>query len=138
MPIIDPLKEKDINERNELENNKNHSLPSSERQIFFEKESFQEKKNGIYEKILSKTKEYPQQEHFEHDIKKDAIDIVHKNDAESQVQHLVHLALEKGVVYAVKVAKHMEDNYVLDMFHNRLLSDELYEALLKKGLIKKI
>jgi hypothetical protein len=48
----------------------------------------------------------------------------------------VDIALEKGVIHAVNVAKHLEDNYVLDMFHDKLLSDELHEALMKKGLIE--
>lgn len=61
-----------------------------------------------------------------------------KIDAESQVQHLVDIAGQKGVVHAVKVAQHMQDNYVLDTFHDRMLATELHDALVAKGLIKEI
>ncbi|NTW27071.1 MAG: hypothetical protein HGA36_01980 [Candidatus Moranbacteria bacterium] len=59
-------------------------------------------------------------------------------DAESQVQHLVDIASMKGVVHAVKVAQHMQDNYILDTFHDRMLSEELHDALVAKGMIKEI
>ena len=61
-----------------------------------------------------------------------------KSDAESQVQHLVDIAQQKGVMHAVRVARHMEDNYVLDAFHDSMLADELHDALMKKGMIKEI
>jgi hypothetical protein len=32
----------------------------------------------------------------------------------------------------------MEDNYVLDTFHDRLLADELHDAFVKKGIIKEL
>jgi hypothetical protein len=41
-------------------------------------------------------------------------------------------------LHAVKVARHLEDDYVLDTFHDKLLADELHDALLKKGLIEEI
>ena len=46
--------------------------------------------------------------------------------------------MQKGVVHAVKVARHLEDNYALDEFHDRMLADELHEALIKKGLIEEV
>ncbi|MEI7890731.1 MAG: hypothetical protein WCI36_02070 [bacterium] len=61
-----------------------------------------------------------------------------KIDAESQVQHLVDLAMQKGVVHAVNVAKHMENNYVLDSLHDRMLATDLHDALLAKGMIKEL
>jgi hypothetical protein len=61
-----------------------------------------------------------------------------KIDAESQVSHLIDIAGQKGVIHAVKVAQHMEDNFVLDTFHDRMLADELHDALLKKGMIKEL
>jgi hypothetical protein len=56
-------------------------------------------------------------------------------DAESQIQHLVDLASTKGVVHAVKVARHMDDNYVLDMLHDKMISEELHKVLVERNLL---
>jgi hypothetical protein len=32
----------------------------------------------------------------------------------------------------------MQDNYVLDTFHDRMLADDLHDALVKKGMIKEL
>ena len=68
----------------------------------------------------------------------DAKAISGTDSEEAKIETLVKLATTKGVVHAVKVARHWEDNYALDEFHDRLLADELHEALLKKGLIKEM
>ncbi len=102
------------------------------------KEIISAEKEDTYSKILAKVKSAPVQDENQEEIKDDAKKTFEKQDAESQVQHLVDIALNKGVVHAVKVAKHMEDNYVLDMFHDRMLGDELHEALLRKGLLEEI
>jgi len=95
-------------------------------------------KDSSYGKILSKVKNPPNSQSNDEEVKMDAQNASQQNDAESQVQHLVDVAMNKGVVHAVKAAKHLEDNYVLDMFHDKLLADELHDALLKKGLIKQV
>lgn len=56
---------------------------------------------------------------------------------EAKVNNLVNIAMQKGVAHAVKVAKHLDDNYMLDSFHDKMMTDELHEALLQKGLIEK-
>jgi hypothetical protein len=48
------------------------------------------------------------------------------------------LAEAKGVVHAVKVAQHLEDNYLLDELHDRLLATDLHDALVKKGMITEV
>jgi predicted nucleotidyltransferase len=100
------------------------------------KEVVSAEKDSAYNQILSKIKSQQTPGATEEDVKGDAARTSLKQDAESQIQHLVDIALEKGVIHAVNVAKHLEDNYVLDMFHDKLLSDELHEALMKKGLIE--
>ena len=44
----------------------------------------------------------------------------------------------QGVIHAVKVARHLDDNYAMDEFHDRLMAEELHDALVKKGLIKEL
>lgn len=93
-------------------------------------------KEAAYTKILSKAPAQPLATSNEGEVKKDAQAVSLEQDAESKINNLIGLAQNKGVIHAVKVAKHFEDNYVLDEFHDRLLADELHDALLKKGLIK--
>ena len=45
--------------------------------------------------------------------------------------------MEKGVHYAVAMAKKMESAYVLDEFHDSLV-DELRKELIEKGKLKKL
>ncbi|KKP58956.1 MAG: hypothetical protein UR60_C0008G0011 [Candidatus Moranbacteria bacterium GW2011_GWF2_34_56] len=103
-----------------------------------EKESANEisgaEKDSAYNQILSKI---PQQTSDSDDksVKEDALEVSVKMDAESQIQHLLDLATTRGVVHAIKVAKHMDDNYVLDMLHDKMISDEFHKILLEKNLI---
>lgn len=112
----------------EVIENKNEKEPA--------KEVISAEKENAYNKILARLQAKKQAAVNNDDVGKDAEDVSKKQDAEGQIQHLVDLAMSKGVMYTVKVAKHLEDNYVLDMFHDRLLADELHDALVKKGLIK--
>ena len=94
-------------------------------------------KDQAYSKILSKVKSQ-QQLADDSSVQEDAQKASEEIDIESKINNLVKLAMEKGVFHAVKVARHLEDNYVLDELHDRLLGDELHNELVKKGLIKDI
>jgi len=94
-------------------------------------------KDDAYANILSKVssqKAVPADD----DVSSDAAVVNQEIDAESKINNLVNLAATKSIAHAVNVARHLEDNYVLDEFHDRLLSDELHDALVKKGLIKEV
>ena len=93
-------------------------------------------KEAVYSKIISKMKTTtpPADDEVQADSQKTSQEIT----AERKVQTLVNLALRKGVVHAVKVARHLDDNYTLDEFHDRLLAQELHDALVKKGLIREV
>ena len=94
-------------------------------------------KDNTYLQMLSKIKTQSNDNKNEEEIRSDAEKVYDaQSDAESHVKKMVDLAMNKGVVHAVKVARHLEDNYVLDMFHDQLLTDELHSALTEKGLIK--
>ncbi len=94
-------------------------------------------KEHFYSQILSKTavQSAPQDDLT---VKDDADVLSKEKEVEGKIQGLVNIAETKGVVHAVKVAQHLEDNYVLDELHDRLLSEELHQALLEKGLIKEL
>lgn len=52
-----------------------------------------------------------------------------------QVKVLVYLAFKKGVHHAANIAKKLKDPYLMDEFHDTLVS-ELYSLLIKKKKIK--
>lgn len=103
------------------------------------KEKAQEQEN-FYDKILSKVKgSSSSDDDLDSPAVNDDAEIVSREKgAESKVQALLGIAEAKGVVYAVKVAKKLEDNYVLDELHDRMLGEEFHRALIQKGFIKDI
>jgi hypothetical protein len=90
-------------------------------------------KDDAYAKILAKTKSPSAVVHS--DVATDAKTASEETDYENKVIKLVELAEAKGVVHAVKVAQHLEDNYLLDELHDRLLATDLHDALVRKGMI---
>jgi len=50
---------------------------------------------------------------------------------EEKIKKLLQLAKQKGVIYAVQVAKKMNDAYTLDMLHDLLAKEGLYKNFLK-------
>jgi hypothetical protein len=140
---LEPIEEKDTNLKEKFvggmetmkpEKEKTESGYSVEREI---KENISEKETA-YSKILSRVNPQKNAIHTDADVSDDAKKINAEIDAESKITDLVKLAEAKGVVHAVKVARHMEDNYTLDEFHDRLLGEELRKALVEKGMIKEI
>ncbi|MCH7604397.1 hypothetical protein IID24_00130 [Patescibacteria group bacterium] len=51
---------------------------------------------------------------------------------QGKVKHLLDLVQAKGVLFALKVAKQMENDYVLDMFHDTLAEDSRYKDFLEQ------
>jgi len=138
---LEPIEESDLDLEKKLTQG-GLEVHAEEKPVFtVEKEQPQEisaaEKDSAYGNILSKVQTQPTDDQV-HDVAGDAQTTYQKSDAASRVQHLVDLAMQKGVVHAVKVARHMEDNYVLDSFHDKLLSNELHDALLAKGLIEEL
>ncbi len=58
-------------------------------------------------------------------------------DRPSQVKALCDLAFQKGLAFAIEVAKTLDNAYVLDEFHDTLVS-ELYNKLIEKGKLKQM
>jgi hypothetical protein len=137
-PNLEPIEENDLNLEKKFgvagdQQKENSVVEKVEKEI--PQEIVSAEKDATYNKILSKVQTVHPVPNDD-DVKKDAQKVSEKTDSESQIQHLVDLAQQKGVVHAVKVARHFEDNYVLDQFHDKLMADELHSALLQKGLIK--
>ena len=142
--VIKPTEEKNLDSSSEEKfKGKIEFPPEKEKESFeIEKEPASElsptERDNAYNRILSKLQESKQITVDPNAVNLDASLVNQEKDAEGKIQYLVDLAQNKGVFYAVKVAQHLENNYVLDMFHDKLLSDVLHDALVKKGLIKEI
>jgi len=143
---LEPIEESDLNLEGKLQHGSvgfsgNENNLESAPIVATEREKPQEisagEKDSSYGKILSKVQTQNDDVNQE-EISVDSKIGAQKSDAESQIQHLVDIAQQKGVLHAVKVARHMESNYILDTFHDRILADELHDALVKKGMIPEI
>lgn len=139
---LEPIEEKDLDLEGKLKRadmgiSAEKELPyQAEREIPQEISSAE--KDDSYGKILSKVQAQQNDEIDYGAVASDAQAGISKIDAETQIQHLVDLASQKGIIHAVKVAQHMQDNYILDTFHDRMLGEELHNALVEKGMIKEI
>lgn len=58
-------------------------------------------------------------------------------DRANQIKVLSELAFQKGLDFAIEVAKGLDNAYVLDEFHDTLV-DELYQRLIEQGKLKKL
>lgn len=140
---LEPLEDSDMDLEGKIKRGSVNSLPEQPAILTaVEREVPQEisaaEKDDSYGKILSKVQAQAIDEIDPNVVAQDAQIGAGKMDAESQVQHLVDIAGQKGVVHAVKVAQHMQDNYILDTFHDRMLADDLHDALVAKGMIKEL
>jgi hypothetical protein len=145
---LEPIEEGDLNLQEKFsgekilppEKTKDFSSKLSNIEIASKSEGNFERKEGQMEKEETYTKILAQAGSpalsTDEDIAQDADFAMKEKDAQSKVNNLVSLAETKGLAHAVKVARHMEDNYILDEFHDKLLSSELHDFLVKKGLIK--
>ena len=58
-------------------------------------------------------------------------------DTARQVKVLITLAFEKGLTHSIKVARNLNDAYLLDELHDKLVG-ELRSELVEKGKLKEI
>jgi hypothetical protein len=52
-------------------------------------------------------------------------------DEDDKIKHLLSLAQQKGVAFAINVAKKMNDPYILDILHDVLAREGLYKKFTK-------
>ncbi len=71
-------------------------------------------------------------------VKFQAKDISSIENPEDQIMKIVDLASKKDPYFAIKVAKHMDNNYILDRVHDNLIEDQVRDVLVKKGLLEEI
>lgn len=141
---LEPIEEGDLNLKEKFTGGgKVESVLAKKNEEAFPTPEKIERKEGVmekeaaYSKILSKLPAQSQKVQTD-DVATDADSANAGIDAESKISNLITIAENKGIPHAVNVARHMEDNYVLDEFHDRMLGEELHNALVAKGMIKEI
>lgn len=72
----------------------------------------------------------------EEQVQAHAKDVLKMDDPEAQVERIVKLSEEKGPEYGIKIAEHLNSNYILDEVQGGLMS--LRELLIKKGFLKEV
>jgi len=50
---------------------------------------------------------------------------------QDKIEHLLAIAREKGLVFAIKTAKEMKDPYILDILHDVLAREGYYKRFIK-------
>jgi glutamyl-tRNA reductase len=103
-----------------------------------EKKQAKEIEKIIREEIKNYLKEIQKTPHFAPPTKvRDEAKEIEKFSKTEQVGALISLTFEKGLSYAVSVAKSLKNPAILDEFHDTLV-DCYYEVLIKEGILKKI
>lgn len=74
----------------------------------------------------------------EQQVQQHAQEVSRLSSPEDQIEKIVQLAITKDPYYAIKVAKHLDDNYILNEVHDRLVQDSVRDEMLKRGLLKEI
>lgn len=86
-----------------------------------------EKARREFEKARKDERELTAKEKGE--AKEEKINIA-KLDPKGKIDRLLYLAREKGLFFAVRVARDCDDPYILDSLHDILARDENYKKLL--------
>jgi len=125
-------------EKKEIKQPSGESL-SPEQKIEFSQEGIKipEKKELVKEdhdvkEILKREIEIME---LDDNLKKEAIEKARKIQVlgeEEKIEHLLETAKKSGIIFAVQIAKQMNDAYILDVFHDILVKDwDSYKQFLK-------
>ena len=117
-------------------------VPSPEKQqaiteqgVHFQQESAPEKKDSPYEKIVSdELKREIELMEVDGNLKKQAEQKANKISFladDDKLKKLLEIAREKGIVFAIKVAKSMNDPFILDTLHDALAQEGFYKDFSK-------
>lgn len=131
--IIDNIPEKDE------KNNSPGTLPeqvgvgeSAEKEPVAE--AVEKKEEKITEEVLRGVKDKIEKTDLDDKLKAQAqtqADDVKNLDEQNKLKNLLEIAKQKGVVYAVHVAKKMNDPYLLDALHDALAKEGHYKEFIK-------
>jgi len=130
--------------KNEKMKQRAEEISAGEQRIEFEKAAKEESPpaGGEKKEILTQEEEAIKEElkreisamELDENLKKEAEDKARKIgalDEEKKLKHLLEIAKNKGVLFAIKIAEEMKDPYILDTFHDLLVREGLYKNFVK-------
>ncbi|MGB9743364.1 MAG: hypothetical protein ACPLW9_01465 [Minisyncoccales bacterium] len=118
-----PTQERELAKRIEEEVKKERVIEGVEKRLTPEEEM-------IKEKIKKELTELKFTSAEEKEIKEKARKI-ERLGQEEKLKKLFQLANKEGLFFAIKVAKEMKDEYLLDLFHDLLARDHYYKKFIK-------
>jgi len=142
-----------MSEEKILEGNEGVEENNQEKEISITRENTPEKKENIFEQgenqAQDKIKQVEDQiktssemiktKNEEQKIGQYAKDVAGLEKVEDQISKLTEIATQNNPKMALKVARTLNSNYVLDEMHDRLIDEEeLRTILIKKGFVEKI
>lgn len=112
-----------------------NSLPEKTIDERVEQGSTQEKKEGysdqvLDEKLRQQLEKIDADDSLKTSTQSNAQDLKSLQDKE-KIEKLLKIAKDKGVIFAISVAKKMNDPFVLDALHDLLVKEGLYKSFLK-------
>jgi len=89
-----------------------------------------EREKDVRERLEQEAEKMPLTAQAAKDLKSQA-GTVSVASNQGKVQRLLTIAQEKGLLFAIKVAKETGDSYTLDILHDALAKDSLYKRYLE-------
>jgi len=125
-----------MDDKNEQIKPPERKILESEQRVEFKREAAPEKKEiSQEEKLISdKLKKEIEMMELDEKLKAEAKTKAEKIEflgEKQKIEHLLEIAREKGVVFAIQVAKKMNDPYLLDIFHDVLAQEGYYKKFTK-------
>ena len=101
------------------------AIPSLE-----QKKKEEEKEKRIWQQLEKEAKLMERDEKLKEKAEKKVQEIRVLAEKE-KIEHLLELAEKEGLIFAVQVAKKMNDPYILDIFHDLLAQEGYYQRFMK-------
>jgi hypothetical protein len=126
-----------------ITDNTKEELKTPERKISADEQAVEFKKEG--EQIIEKKEISPDEKVIADELRRE-IEMMESDDTlkdeakkkaqkieflgeEEKIEHLLKIAREKGVVFAIKMAKEMKEPYILDVLHDILAREGFYKKM---------
>ena len=97
-----------------------------------QRENFRQETEKMYEKREVSPDDKRVSDELRQEIEKMELDDIAKKEAEKKaekIEHLLKIAREKGVVFAIQVVKRMNEPYLLDILHDTLAQEGFYKKI---------
>jgi len=126
----------DMDDKNEQIKQPERKISAGEQRIEFRRETAPEKKEISQEERLvsDELKREIEMMELDENLKDEAEKKAQKISflgEDKKIEHLLQIARSRGVIFAIQVARKMNDPYLLDVFHDVLAREGYYQKFMK-------